>query len=140
GALGANYGCRCFEGTRSNPDVSCGVPGPFIPPVAQYGRSVGVTVTGGYVYRGTRFQGLVGRYIFADFGSGRIFNIDSAAQGTLDITGGFMSGLAISSFGQGVDGELFVVDYNGGLFQIGQEGGKGVRDGCGGGPGGGDRA
>src|SRR5262249_11469853 len=121
GALGANYGCRCFEGTRSNPDVSCGVPGPFIPPVAQYGRSVGVTVTGGYVYRGTRFQGLVGRYIFADFGFGTIFSIDAAAQGVLQMTGGFSSGLPPSSFGEGLDGELHVVDYGGGgLYHIRQ--------------------
>jgi len=117
--LGGNYGWRCFEGTRSNTDVPCGVPGPFIPPVAQYGRSVGVTVTGGYVYRGSRFQGLVGRYIFADFGFGTIFSIDAAAQGVLQITDGFSSGLAPSSFGEGLDGELYVVDYGGGgLYQI----------------------
>lgn len=115
--LGGNYGWRCFEGTRDT-GLGCGASGPSIPPVAQYGRSVGATVTGGYVYRGTRFQGLVGRYIFADFGSGLIFNIDAAAQGVLDITDGFVSNLAISSFGEGLDGELFAVDYNGGLYHI----------------------
>ena len=119
--LGGNYGWRCFEGTRSNTDVSCGAPGPFIPPVAQYGRSVGVTVTGGYVYRGTRFQGLVGRYIFADFGFGTIFNIDATAQGVLQMGNGFSSGLAPSSFSEGVDGELYLVDYGGGgLYHIRQ--------------------
>jgi len=119
--LGGNYGWRCFEGTRSNTDVSCGVPGPFIPPVAQYGRSVGVTVTGGYVYRGTRFQGLVGRYIFADFGFGTIFSIDATAQGVLQMTDGFSSALAPSSFGEGLDAELYVADYGGGgLYHIRQ--------------------
>jgi len=119
--LGGNYGWRCFEGTRMNTDVTCGTSGPFIPPVAQYGRSVGVTVTGGYVYRGTRFQGLVGRYIFADFGFGTIFSIDATAQGVLQMTDGFASGLAISSFGEGIDGELYVVDYfGGGLYHIRQ--------------------
>jgi glucose/arabinose dehydrogenase len=119
--LGGNYGWRCFEGTRTNTDVSCGVPGPFIPPVAQYGRNVGVTVTGGYVYRGTRFQGLVGRYIFADFGFGTIFSIDATAQGVLEMTDGFSSGLSPSSFGEGLDGELYVVDYGGGgLYHIRQ--------------------
>ena len=118
--LGGNYGWRCFEGTRTNTDVSCGVPGPFIPPVAQYGRNVGVTVTGGYVYRGTRLPGLVGRYIFADFGFGTIFSIDATAQGVLQMTEGFASGLAPSSFGEGLDGELYVVDYGGGLYHIRQ--------------------
>jgi glucose/arabinose dehydrogenase len=118
--LAGNYGWRCFEGTRDT-GLGCGTSGPFIPPVAQYGRNVGVTVTGGYVYRGTRFQGLVGRYIFADFGFGTIFSIDATAQGVLQMTNGFSSGLAISSFGEGLDGELFAVDYGGGgLYQIRQ--------------------
>ena len=88
--------------------------------MAQYGRAVGTTVIGGYVYRGSTFPGLVGRYIFADFGSGLIFNIDALAQPTLEITTGFSSGLSISSFGEDVNGELYVVDYGGGLFRIRQ--------------------
>jgi glucose/arabinose dehydrogenase len=117
--LGENFGWRCFEGTR-NTGLGCGTPGPTQVPVAQYGRDVGTTVIGGYVYRGSRFPGLVGRYIFGDFGSGRIFNIDARAQPVLEMTTGFSSGLSISSFGEGVDGELFVVDYGGQLFQIRQ--------------------
>jgi len=118
--LGGNYGWRCFEGTRTNTGFPCGTPGETKLPVAQYGHDVGVSVTGGFVYRGTRFAGLVGRYIFADFGFGTIFSIDATAQGVLNITDGFSSGLSISSFGQGLDGELFAVDYNGGLYHIRQ--------------------
>jgi glucose/arabinose dehydrogenase len=117
--LGDNLGWRCFEGTR-NTGLGCGAPGPTKVPVAQYGRDVGTTVVGGFVYRGSRFPGLVGRYIFGDFGSGRIFNIDARAQPVLEMTTGFSSGLSISSFGEGVDGELFVVDYGGHLFQVRQ--------------------
>jgi glucose/arabinose dehydrogenase len=117
--LGGNFGWRCFEGTR-NTGLGCGTPGPTQVPVAQYGRGVGTTVIGGFVYRGSRFPGLVGRYIFGDFGSGRIFNIDARAQPVLEMTTGFSSGLSISSFGEGVDGELFVVDYGGQLFQVRQ--------------------
>jgi glucose/arabinose dehydrogenase len=117
--LGENFGWRCFEGTR-NTGLGCGAPGPTQVPVAQYGRDVGTTVIGGFVYRGARFPGLVGRYIFGDFGSGRIFNIDARAQPVLEMTTGFSSGLNISSFGEGVDGELFVVHYGGQLFQVRQ--------------------
>jgi len=117
--LGGNFGWRCFEGNR-NTGLGCGAPGPTQLPVAQYGRDVGTTVIGGFVYRGSRFAGLVGRYIFGDFTSGRIFNIDARAQPVLEMTTGFSSGLSISSFGEGVDGELFVVDYGGQLFQIRQ--------------------
>ncbi len=118
-ALGENFGWRCFEGTR-NTGLGCGTLGPTQVPVAQYGRDVGTTVIGGFVYRGSRFPGLVGRYIFGDFGSGRIFNIDARAQPVLEMATGFSSGLSISSFGEAVDGELFVVDYGGQLFQVRQ--------------------
>jgi glucose/arabinose dehydrogenase len=117
--LGGNFGWRCFEGTQ-NTGLNCGMPGATILPVAQYGRGAGQSVTGGFVYRGTRLPGLVGRYIFADFVSGNIFNIDSAAQGPLTLGGGVRSGLSISSFGQDVEGELYVVDYGGELFRIRQ--------------------
>jgi glucose/arabinose dehydrogenase len=124
--LGGNYGWRCFEGTRrttgpNSQPLECGSLGPRLQPVAEYGRSVGTTVIGGHVYRGSNFPGLVGRYIFADFGSGLIFNIDARAQPTLEITTGFSSDLSISSFGEDVNGELYVVDYGGGgLFRIRQ--------------------
>jgi glucose/arabinose dehydrogenase len=117
--LGGNYGWRCFEGSIST-GLPCGSLGPRLPPVAQYGRAVGITVIGGYVYRGSRLPGLAGRYIFGDFGSGRIFNIDAIAQPVLEMTTGLSSGLSISSFGEDVDGELYVVHYGGQLFRITQ--------------------
>ncbi len=115
--LGGNYGWRCFEGTR-NTGLACGNPSNLQAPIADYGRTVGTTVTGGYVYRGAAFPALVGRYIFGDFGSGRIWNIANDTAPTMDMTTGFDSGLSMSSFGQGNDGELYVVSYDGRLFHI----------------------
>jgi glucose/arabinose dehydrogenase len=110
---GGNYGWRCFEGTLDT-GLSCGTATNFLPPIADYGRDVGTTVTGGYVYRGARFPNLVGRYIFGDFGSGRIFNIANTAN----VSGGLDSGINMSSFAEGNDGELYVVGYDGRLFHI----------------------
>jgi glucose/arabinose dehydrogenase len=116
--LGGNYGWRCFEGTRDT-GLACGSPTNLQAPVAEYDNpALGSAVTGGYVYRGAAFPTLVGRYIFGDFGSGRIWNIANTTTPTMDMTGGFNSGLGISSFGEGNDGELYVVDYNGRLFHI----------------------
>ncbi len=114
---GGNYGWRCFEGTLDT-GLACGSPAQVSPPVAQYGRSVGTSITGGYVYRGSALPALAGRYVFGDFGSGRIFNIDAAAQPTLTLGTGFSSGLSISSFGEGIDGEIYVVHYGGELYRI----------------------
>jgi glucose/arabinose dehydrogenase len=116
--LGGNYGWRCFEGTRDT-GLACGSPTNLQAPVAEYDNpGLGRAVTGGYVYRGAAFSTLVGRYIFGDFGSGRIWNIANTTTPTMDMTGGFSSGLSISSFGEGNDGELYVVDYGGRLFHI----------------------
>ena len=117
--LGGNYGWRCFEGTR-NTGLDCGSAPQTSPPVAEYGRAAGASVTGGHVYRGAALMPLAGRYVFADFVSGNIFNIDAAAQPTLVLGGGFASGLNISSFGEGIDGELYVVHYGGELYRIAQ--------------------
>jgi glucose/arabinose dehydrogenase len=117
--LGGNYGWRCFEGTR-NTGFGCGSPPSTIPPVAEYGRSVGTTVTGGYVYNGTAVPDLVGRYVFGDFGSGRLWSIpaDTAPTVTMTNTDAIESGLNVVSFAEDNDGELYVVHFGGTLHRV----------------------
>jgi glucose/arabinose dehydrogenase len=114
---GGNYGWRCFEGTAST-GMSCGSPSQTSPPVAEYGRSVGRSITGGYVYRGSAQPSLVGRYIFGDFVLGRLLSIAADTQPTLSITNGPTAGFNISSFGEGNDGEVYAVDYGGRLYRV----------------------
>ncbi len=114
---GGNYGWVCFEGTLPT-GLACGSEPNLLPPVAEYGRSAGTTVTGGYVYRGSAIPGLVGRYVFGDFGSGRIWHIAANTQPTITVTDGFDSALNISSFGEGTDGELYIVHYGGQLYRL----------------------
>jgi uncharacterized repeat protein (TIGR03806 family) len=128
---GGNYGWRCFEGTQ---DVSAGWPSGaacaarrnLLPPVAEYSHALGHSVTGGYVYRGTAVPGLIGRYVFGDFTSGRIWDIPNDAQPTMTMTGGLESGLNISSFAEDNDGELYVVHMYQGLYRITGSGGGGA--------------
>jgi len=118
--LGGNYGWRCREGAHdydpSTPGCSAGA---LIDPVTEYDHNLGESITGGYVYRGPQTTALKGRYLFADFGSGRIFAWvpENAAQ-PRQPTQLLASGLNISSFGQGNDGELYVVHYFGTLHKI----------------------
>lgn len=115
---GGNYGWRCFEGTLLTANMPCGSEPTLLPPIAEYGRTEGRSVTGGYVYRGSSIVGLPGRYVFGDFITGTLWHIASDAQPTLRITGGSPTGLNISSFGEGVDGELYVVHYGGQLYRL----------------------
>ena len=123
---GGNYGWRCFEGTRPQTTLVCGDPVNPLPPVAQYDHTVGFAVTGGYVYRGTAVPGLVGRYIFADFATGRIWDIPNGTPPTMTMSGGLESGLLVSSFAEGNDGELYVVNIRGELHRITGAGGGGA--------------
>jgi uncharacterized repeat protein (TIGR03806 family) len=127
---GGNYGWRCFEGTLRTTGLSCVEPVDPQPPIAEYGRAEGRAVTGGYVYRGSAIPALVDRYVFGDFVSGNIWDIASDAQPTLTMTSGLESGLNISSFAEGHDGELYVVNMQGDLHRItaavNSSGGSGV--------------
>jgi uncharacterized repeat protein (TIGR03806 family) len=124
--LGGNYGWRCFEGNHPY-NSTCGTnAASSLPPVAEVTRSRANSITGGYVYRGSAIPGLVGRYVFGDFGSGSIWHIARNTAPTLQITdAGLATGRNISSFGQDVNGEIFFVDYSGGMYQIVNAGGGG---------------
>jgi uncharacterized repeat protein (TIGR03806 family) len=124
---GGNYGWRCREGahnynTSGTPACSGAT---FIDPVAEYNHTLGASITGGYVYRGSQNTTLKGRYIFGDFVSGRIFAwIAENATQPRQPTQLLASGLSIASFAQGNDGEMYVVDY-GALYRIVFQAGSG---------------
>jgi uncharacterized repeat protein (TIGR03806 family) len=115
--INKNYGWRCREGAHDfDTSVGCNGGG-LVDPVAEYDHSVGNSITGGYVYRGTQSTGLVGRFLFGDFGSGRIWAwIPEAAAAPREPTQLIDTNLGIASFGQANDGELYVVDINGGTL------------------------
>jgi hypothetical protein len=71
-----------------------------------------VSVTGGYVYRGRAVPALRGRYVFADYATGRVWSIRAGDRpgGLREETrrlGTRLSG--VTSFGEGLDGELYVI-------------------------------
>jgi glucose/arabinose dehydrogenase len=114
---GANYGWNRMEGMH---ETGFGpVPAEHILPVAEYSHAEGISISGGYVYRGEAIPALQGVYLFGDFGSGRIWSLVPNGDGTFAaqvfIAG---SGMTISSFGQDEAGELYVVDYQGALYRF----------------------
>ena len=119
---GENYGWHIREGAHCYPPgSSCSTSG-LTDPIVEYDHTEGYAVTGGYVYRGTALQGLVGNYLYADYGSGNIWSIPASAgePGAPPPTAVKLlaSGKNISSFGEGLDGELYVADLSGGIYKI----------------------
>lgn len=85
---GYDFGWSRFEGSLCNPndtDPSCSTSGLRFP-VAEYGRSVGRTVTGGVVYDGPTVNSLRDFYLYADVFSGRVFGFRRLGSGIVDHT------------------------------------------------------
>ena len=114
--LGGNYGWNTREGKHCYKDPACPSAG-FVDPVVEYDRSEGVSVTGGYVYRGTKLPGLFGKFIYGDFGTGRIWAVEQTGTDSFAPLLLAETQLKISTFGQAADGELFVADYGTGTLR-----------------------
>ena len=113
-AVGKNYGWRCYEGNAAYNTSGCGPIGNYTFPIAVY-QNVGsdIAVTGGYVYRGSRVPSLVGRYIYADYGSRKVWK--------LLLSGGSVSeNIQIGTAPQGVPS--FGIDQNNELYVVGASG------------------
>ncbi len=126
---GKNYGWRIKEGTFDFDNTV--TPDPVVPlqdPIAEYTRAgranglpeIGVTVVGGYVYRGADFPELLGKYIFADWSigfrdvNGTLLGLEETSPGdfdlsVLDVEGGNPIGRYITALGEDESGELYLL-------------------------------
>ena len=107
---GGNYGWRCREGAHNFNTSGCG--SGLIDPVSEYSHSLGNSITGGQVYRGSAIPELVGRYLFADYGSGRIWALQSDGQGGYSNDQLIDTNFGPTSFGADQSGELYFTDIN----------------------------
>ena len=125
---GGNYGWRIKEGTFDfDNTVSPSPVVPLIDPIAQYGHpnstnglpTIGLSVTGGVVYRGSDFPELQGKYIFGDWSNGfsqpngTLLGLEETSPGQfdfsiLDVFGGNPIGEFIQAFGLDESGEVYV--------------------------------
>ena len=122
---GGNYGWNDREGTFGFDENSALINNSPTPlgmtdPIAQYDHDEGISITGGYVYRGSTISQLQGMYVFGDFSTGffapdgRLFYLDT--EGILSeifelkLSGGDPPvGLFVKSFGEDQSGELYVL-------------------------------
>lgn len=108
---GINYGWRCREGNHVF-DSSCGVTGNYMPPIFEYGHNAagGISVTGGFVYRGTDYPSLYGWYTCIDYGSsgnGWMIRPNGGGGWTVRAQTGLPTGIV--GFGENESGEIYAV-------------------------------
>jgi hypothetical protein len=122
---GGNYGWNLKEGTFGfDPETGTvhvsgsGLPEGLIDPVAQYDHDEGISITGGFVYRGSAIPELRGTYVFGDFApsffspAGRLLyaDLDTGLIQEFKIGADDRDlGLYVKAFGQDAEGELYVL-------------------------------
>jgi glucose/arabinose dehydrogenase len=115
---GSNLGWKRMEGFECfPPGDACDKTG-LQPPLWVYPHSEGNSITGGFVYTGQRIDALKGRYVFGDFGSGRLWALKLPASESDPATDVLALGrwqLNPSTFGRDADGELYVGDFGRGV-------------------------
>lgn len=127
---GGNYGWSYREGLHEFPPRKDQPPADLrlIDPVHEYPRSDGISITGGFVYRGKRLPDLQGWYVYGDWGSGRIWALSYdpatrrvtenrlllAPQGVVDAT----KVVKPTAFAPDENGEILILNWNGGLVEV----------------------
>ena len=104
-----------------NPSTNCDTTG-LVQPIWEYSHSLGVSVTGGYVYRGTALPGLNGKYIYGDFGSGRIWALEYDSESSPINTQILQDQPSVASFGVDQNNEIMFSSFNGSIYRIRQLG------------------
>jgi hypothetical protein len=138
--IGANYGWNIKEGTftfdkttgnviANSPGSPAGLTDPISGPggTLEYDHQDGISITGGFVYRGSAIPQLFGKYVFGDLAlhgtptrvDGRLFYADLTdgtikefLSGDFNGNGVLPNGLTVHGFGQDGNGELYALTTN----------------------------
>ena len=117
--LGGNFGWRIREGANCfNPPSNCSTEG-LIDPVAQIAHPDFLSITGGFLYRGSEIPALEGRYVFGDFVTGRLYSLVQAGGGDWEIDPLIEdTGLNIASFAEDQTGAIYLLNFGGSIFRL----------------------
>jgi hypothetical protein len=124
-AGGLNYGWDCREGliNYGNSSAACSSTNIYVDPIADFphsGSASAFSITGGYVYRGGAWPELQGTYICADYVTNIFFTIRPDGNDGWDVMNDNSLNVdRITSFGESNLGELYFVESNGRLRQVG---------------------
>jgi glucose/arabinose dehydrogenase len=122
---GRNYGWRLKEGPDCYiPASGCDPEDITSPPLGSYqhvdaGNGFQCAITGGQVYRGSRYPALASRFLFGDYCSGQLFSLDANGKDRQRPRVALETGHTISSLGSDADGELYITEYaEGAVYRV----------------------
>jgi glucose/arabinose dehydrogenase len=115
---GGNYGWNWMEGTevfRTKGDRPDGM----IPPIAQYTHSDGLSVIGGFVYRGAAIPALIGSYVYGDYATFRLWAVTEDRDGGNHVVREIgRAPSQLTSFAEEPDGELLLTCFDGAVYRL----------------------
>lgn len=115
---GGNYGWNTMEGNHCyDPKTGCDRAG-LKGPIHEYDRNAGISITGGFVYRGPSLKSLVGKYIYADFATRRVWALEHKDLSRPVNTLLFEAAFNISSFGVDQNQELYLCGFDGKIHKL----------------------
>jgi glucose/arabinose dehydrogenase len=115
---GENHGWNVFEGFQVFSEQYRRTDEHYATPVLAYPRSLGVSVTGGYVFRGNPKSVWYGAYIFGDYESRKIWALRMKEQEVEQVVEIATSPEHIASFATDAAGNILVVGYEGTIFKL----------------------
>jgi uncharacterized repeat protein (TIGR03806 family) len=111
---GGNYGWSVMEGSHPfRPERPRG-PSTILMPIVEHSHADFRSITGGFVYRGSKLKELEGAYIYGDYDTGRIWMFREQAEKAPQHRELLVSSIRLVGFAQDRTGELFMVDHMGG--------------------------
>jgi glucose/arabinose dehydrogenase len=113
-----NYGWNVYEGFSTYDEKQPNTAGHLVQPVHVYPHSDGISITGGFVYRGTKVPSLKGRYVFGDFGSGTVWSLKPNGSSKATDVRQETNVPQLSSFGEDAAGELYATSLTGRLYRL----------------------
>lgn len=108
---GGNYGWSAREGTHAFGNAKTPKDLKVIDPVWEYDHRIGKSITGGYVYRGSRLPELEGHYLYGDYITGLLWGLqyDEKAGKVVRNVAIPWKGQNIIAFGQDEKGEVYLM-------------------------------
>ena len=89
----------------------------LVDPIVEHPVKEAQSITGGYVYRGTRFPSLNGAYIYADYVKDNVWMLRYDGEKVTEHHR-FDKVPAVASFGEDAEGELYLVSLSGKIYTL----------------------
>jgi glucose/arabinose dehydrogenase len=111
---GGNYGWRLREGLHPFNLTNVTTVPSVIEPIWEYNHDVGKSITGGSVYRGKKLPELEGKYLCADYVSGKIWALtyDDEKKRVTGFNPIPSDPIPVMSFGEDENGEIYFMTYS----------------------------